>query len=170
MPQTSGDIRYLKLEADGRASAPVVFLSTPASEQAPKLSPDSRFVVYMSNESGRNEIYVRPFPEGAGKWQASADGGEKPRWSRDGTELFYVQGTSLMAVPVSANAQAVVLGQPQQLFESSDLLQIRSTPSYDISADGKRLVLVAPEQVEESAPPKIRIVQNWYEEFRGRDQ
>ena len=147
-----------------------MFLSTPASEQAPKLSPDSRFVVYMSNESGRNEIYVRPFPEGAGKWHASADGGEKPRWSRDGTELFYVQGTSLMAVPVSANAQAVVLGQPQQLFESSDLLQIRSTPSYDISADGKRLVLVAPEQVEESAPPKIRIVQNWYEEFRGRDQ
>ncbi len=171
--ETGYDIRYVEMGTDGDASEPVAFLATPASERAPKLSPDGRFVAYMSNESGRNEIYVRPFPEGSGRRQASVNGGTRPRWSRDGTGLFYVQGNNaLMAVSVST-AQGVTLGQPQQLFESPDLRSNNSSPTYDVSADGQRFVTLAPVQDDEEAEatrPSIRIVQNWYEEFRDRQQ
>jgi Tol biopolymer transport system component len=170
--ETGHDIRYVELEADGGVSEPVTFLATSAAEQTPKLSPDGRFVAYASNESGRNEIYVRPFPDGAGRRQASVNGGGQVRWGSDGKELYYVEGeAALMAVSVSAEG-ALTLGQPQQLFETSDLRQPNAvTPTYDVSADGRRFVMIAPVvQGEEEAPAKIRIVQNWFEEFRDRQQ
>ena len=170
-PETGYDIRYIQVEADGSASEPVTFLATPAVEQAPKLSPDGRFVAYTSSESGRYEIYVRPFPEGAGRWLASVNGGARARWSNDGTELYYTEDDALMAVSVST-AQGVIFGQTQQLFESRDLVYTRSATTYDVSADGQRFIMVAPveDEEEEVAPPKIRLVQNWYEEFRDREQ
>ncbi len=169
-PETSFDIRYVKLEADGSASEPVTFLATPATELAPKLSPDGRFLAYVSNESGRGEVYVRPFPKGTGKWQASVDGGSQPRWSRNDRELYYVSDGTLMGVSVSTG-QGVALGQPQQLFRSDDLLSAVPVPAYDVSADGQRFVTIAPvEQGEEAAAPKIRVVLNWYEEFRDRER
>jgi Tol biopolymer transport system component len=135
---TNFDIFYLELEADGSASDPVAFLATPANEAAPKLSPDGRFVVYQSDESGRDEIYVRPFPEGGGRWQASVAGGTRPRWSRDGRELYYLSGVdALMSVAVSAG-QGVSLGQPRQLYQSNDLVAVLAASSYDVSADGQR--------------------------------
>jgi len=171
------DIRYLQFAPEGAVSEPVTFLGTPAQESASMLSPDGRFVAYVSNESGHNEIYVRPFPDGAGRWQASVEGGSQPRWSRDGTELYYVEGDVLMVVPVST-AQGVTLGQPQQLFESEDLPSDYPTPTYDVSADGQRFVTIAsldeiqPGASEQSKPepPKIRVVQNWAEEFRDRER
>ncbi len=169
-PETGRDIRYLQIETDGSASEPVTFLASPTAERAPKLSPDGRFVAYASNESGRPEIYVRPFPEGTGRRQVSVNGGVKARWSSDGTELYYVQGSALMAVSVSTG-QGVTLGQPQQLFESPELAFGASATSYDVSADGQRFIMVAPveDDDEDAAPPKIRVVQNWYEEFRDRE-
>jgi dipeptidyl aminopeptidase/acylaminoacyl peptidase len=170
-PETRSDIRYVELEADGSASEPVAFLATPADEQTPKLSPDGRFVAYTSDESGRGEVYVRPFPEGAGRWQASVDGGTRPRWSRNGRELYYVSGAdALMSVPVSTG-QGVALGRPQELFRSDDLISNTSSVTYDISGDGQRFITIARvEQDAEEAPPKIRIVQNWFEEFRNRQR
>jgi len=171
-PGTGYDIRYIQIEAGGSASEPVTFLATPAAEVAPKLSPDGRFVAYLSDESGRNEVYVRPFPKGPGRWQASVNGGEQPRWSNDGGELYFVQGNNaLMAVSVSTT-QGAALGKPQQLFASTDLISSLSGAAYDVSADRKRFLMTTPVQTngEDIAPPKIRVVQNWYEEFRDRQR
>ena len=151
----------------------MTFLSTPANEGLPQLSPDGRFLAYQSDESGRNEIYVQPFPNGAGKWQVSGNGGGQIRWSSDGSELFYAEGSTLMAVSVSTE-QGFTLGQPQMLFASPDLaLATGGGRSYDVSADGQRFVMGASVQEGddgEAAPTSIRIVQNWYEEFRDRER
>ncbi len=167
---TRSDILYVELEAGGGPYSPKVFLSTPAVESNPKLSPDSRFVAYTSNESGRSEVYVRPFPSGAGRWQVSLNGGKQPRWRNDGKELFYVENdTVMMAVPVSTAGQALTLGQPQQLFESADLnFRGNGWPQYDVSTDGQRFLTSTP--VESDAAPTIHIVENWYEEFRNRER
>ena len=163
----SEDIRYVEFGADGDASEPVTFLSTPAEERAPKLSPDGRFLAYVSNESGRTEIYVQPFPDGAGKWQVSENGGSQPRWRSDGKRLYYVEGEdALMTVSISTEP-AFTLGQPQVQFESRDLGSGLGA-AYDVSADGQRFLTIVPVEGADAAPPKIRIVQNWYEEFRER--
>ena len=167
-PETGQDIRYLDLQTDGDASEPVTFLSTPANENAGRLSPDGRYLAYQSGESGRQEIYVRPFPDGAGQWPVSVNGGKQPRWRSDGNELYYVEGTTLMAVSVSTE-QGFTPGQPQVLFESPDLAP-DGIGAYDVTADGQRFVMIAPFEGDGAAPPKIRIVQNWYEEFRDREQ
>jgi hypothetical protein len=103
-------------------------------------------------------------------WQVSANGGAQPCWGSDGTELYYVDNTTLMAVPVSTE-QGFTRGQPQRPFASTDLLSSTQSPGYDVSADGQRFVTVTPvEDGEETTVPRIRVVQNWYEEFRDREQ
>ena len=110
---------------------------------------------------------MRTFPDGPGKWQVSLNGGSQLRWRSDGRELYYVEGTTLMAVPVSTE-QEFTLGQPYALFESPDLAYFLGI-AYDVSGDGQRFLTVAPVEGPDAAPPKIRIVQNWHEEFRGRE-
>ena len=165
---TKRDIWYLKPSGDG--FEPTVFLRTPANEATAEFSPDGRYLAYGSDESGRREIYVRPFPEGSGKWQVSVNGGMHPGWRHDGGELFYVEESTLMAVSVSTD-QGFILGQPQRLFESEDLVaNVFGRKRYDVSADGKRFLTIAPAEDENAAPPVIRVVENWYEEFKDREQ
>ncbi len=163
-PETRNDIRYIELGTDGEA---VMLLGSPADEQSAKLSPDSQFLAYESDESGRYEIYVRPFPDGAGKWQVSVNGGLMPRWRSDGRELYYVDGTTLMAVTV-ATESGFTLGQPTTLFQSAHLIVVSGVSIYDVSADGQRFLTVAPVEGADASQPKIRVVLNWYEEFRDR--
>ena len=99
--ETRLDVWYSKLNGENSGEEKVPFLQTPFDEKAAQFSPDGRFVAYSSNESGRFEIYVRPFPEGTGKWQVSRNGGNHPRWAKDGGELFYVSGDKLISVPVT---------------------------------------------------------------------
>ena len=165
---TQRDIWYLKPSGDG--FEPTVFLRTAANEATAEFSPDGRYLAYVSDESGRREVYVRPFPEGSGKWQVSVNGGMHPGWRHDGGELFYVEESTLMAVSVSTD-QGFILGQPQRLFESEDLVaNVFGRKPYDVSADGKRFLTIAPAEDENTAPPVIRVVENWYEEFRDREQ
>jgi Tol biopolymer transport system component len=168
-PGASRDIFYLEFGTDGAAAEPVKFLGTPAVEGAPTLSPDGRFVAYYSNESGRFEIYVSPFPSGAGKRQASVNGGLFPFWRSDGRELYYVNGPRLMAVPVSTD-QELTFGQPQALFEDVSPGAAGRGAQYDVSADGQRFVTAEPVEGgdENAGAAKIRIVENWSEEFRKR--
>ena len=142
-------------------------MQTPFNERTAKFSPDGRYVAYSSNESGQYEVYVRPFPEGGRKTTVSSRGGRQPRWSRDGKELFYVEGATLVAVSVSSDA-AFSVGSMTRLFEHLSFAR-SFYPQYDVSADGQRFILDEPAGLGSEAPaPAIRVVQNWFAEFRGR--
>ena len=166
---TLDDLWYLKPKAGGEGYEPVPYLRTTADERIPVFSPDGRYVAYVSSQSGRSEIYVRPFPEGGGKWQVSINGGTQPRWRRDGRELFYVEGDQLMAVSVST-AQGFSPGTPKLLFRDRWLRSGPPKQRYDVSADGRRFVLTEAVEGASDKPPAIRAVMNWYEEFRDREQ
>ncbi|MBI3472582.1 MAG: PD40 domain-containing protein [Candidatus Solibacter usitatus] len=87
---------------------------TPFSESQGQLSPDGRWVAYRSNESGKPEVYVQPFPPSGGKWQISTAGGHEPRWRRDGKELFYTLGQKIRAVPVKTEGATFEAGIPSR--------------------------------------------------------
>jgi serine/threonine-protein kinase len=108
--------------------------------RGPRVSPDGRFLAYSSDESGRNEIYVRPFPHGEGRWQISVNGGDNARWSPKGNELFYLQGSRLMAVPVVAQP-SFTPGTPKELF-SGQRMDVYGHSLYDVAPDGKRFVVI----------------------------
>jgi Tol biopolymer transport system component len=164
------DIHYTEFGSDGKAGESVTFLDSPANEVQPELSPDGKFLAYASNELGSYEIYVRPFPGGGGKWQVSTSGGSLPRWRSDGKELYYLQGDTLMAVAVSTES-ALEVGRPQPLFDVSSVAPASGRNRvYDVAADGQRFLTVAPVAGADAMPSKIRVVENWYEEFRGREK
>ena len=144
-------------------------MQTPFREILPKLSPDGHYVAYVSNESGRDEVYVQPFPEGGRKVTVSSNGGRKVRWSRDGKELFYVEGNTLVAVSVST-APSFSVGSATRLFEHPGLRSGIYLGPYDVSADGQRFILAEPVGEGADAPElSIRVVLNWYEKFRDRE-
>ena len=163
------DIRYREFQEGGGTSAPVEFVATPFNERTATFSPDGRLVAYLSDQSGQYEVYVRPFPEGDRVDKVSLNGGDQPRWSRDGRELFYVERTTLMAVSVRTSGSFTV-GPPEPLFAHPGLLNTGSNrePRYDVSADGQKFVL--PERLEGEAgkPPTIHVVQNWFAEFKDQ--
>ena len=165
-PKTELDIWYMKLNQKGDSNKAVPYLQTRFQERQAKFSPDGRFVAYGSDESGRYEIYVRRFPEGSGKFKVSRNGGTQPRWSRDGRELFYVEGNRLIAVEVATKPDFSAASM-EQLFSSPGLVG-GSMANYDVSVDGKSFVLVEP--VEAVQAPAVRVVQNWFAEFRDREQ
>ena len=160
---------YRQVQTNGLLGDPVPFLETDASEHAGKFSPDGRFVAYSSNESRRPEVYVRAFPDGNGKWQVSTTGGSQPRWSRDGKELFYVseEQAALMSVRVRTSPEFSA-DSPELLFQQGTLCEGGRSPLFDVDLDGQRFVLV--ERVaSEQANLTLHIIQNWQEEFRGRE-
>jgi len=114
-----------------------------------KLSPDGRWLAYQSGESGVIQVYVEAFGGGSGKWQVSSNGGNVPRWSKDGKELYYLDPAfSVLAVPVQAAGGAVQLGTPQTLVGN---WTFPSTPLYDVSPDGRKILLArVPQQVSQS--------------------
>ena len=126
-------------------------------------------MAYVSDEAGRFETYVTPFPEGGSKSQVSIDGGTQPRWSKDGKELFYVEDDTLMAVSVSTTSSFSV-GTTTKLFSAPTLRTSRTGAQYDVSADGLRFVVVETLGSEQTKELSIHIVQNWYEDFRDREQ
>ena len=163
-PKTGPDLWYLQRNDNGSSEA-VPFLQTPFAERAGKLSPDGRYVAYISDESGSHEVYVEEFPARGGKSQVSTAGGVQARWSRDGKELFYVEDGSLIAVSVTTNPNFSI-GARRRLFQSAGLrLTPSHLPNYDVSSDGQRFVI--PERVESEAPAVIRVVQNWFSEFEN---
>ena len=138
-----------------RKTSPI--LQSPFDELQGVFSPDGRWLAYASNESGRFEIYVQPFPGPGGKWQISTAGGTQPRWARGGRELFFIApGGRIMSVEIRTST-IVEAGTPQVLFSAS--LKNAPGPPYDVSSDGQRFLVNVPIG-EESAPP-ITLVQNW---------
>ena len=161
-PNGSTDLWYLR-RGSGDRFEPAPFFTTPFWESEGQFSPNGRFVAYTSDESGRREVYVRPFPEGEVHWQVSSEGGNQPRWSGDGGELFYVQRDTLVAVRVNSNA-TFSAGLPRKLF-ASQFLKSRQYAQYDVSLDGQRFVVA--ERLGEHTQRHIRVIQNWISAFRG---
>ncbi len=168
-PRTGWDIGYLQRKPQDGPFEAQVFLQTEFSEGDGQISPDGRFLAYNSDESGRFEVYVRPFPEGGGKWQVSANGGQNPRWRKDRGELFFIEGETLTAVAVSTMGEFSV-GSPKPLFRLPGLPGWDIEHLYDVSADGQRFVVIEDVEDEQASRPSIHIVQNWYEDFRDREQ
>ncbi len=168
-PGTMDDIWVASREPDGKWESKV-FLQTPFREQTAKFSPDGRYIAYLSDESGRMELWVRPFPVGEDKWRISPNGASQPRWRKDGTEILYVeQGGVLFGVDVTTEP-AFSAGSPVRLFQDNRLTLRSNNPRYDVTADGQRIIM-SERIAEQSRRPaaSIRIVENWYEEFRDRE-
>jgi dipeptidyl aminopeptidase/acylaminoacyl peptidase len=163
------DIMTLSLQGD-RSLRPL--LQEKHMESQPKISPNGTYIAYVSNESGKNEVYVRPFPEvNNGWWQVSTDGGDSPLWSPDGRELFYINGDAVMAVLVETYA-AFSHGTPKLLFRGRYGFPSAPFPAtqWDISDDGKRFLMMKESEASAAAGPrpKISIVVNWFEELKKR--
>ncbi len=143
------------------------------SEMQPEISPDGRWMAYVSDESGRREIYVRPFPEvNKGKWPVSTSGGDNPLWSPDGLELYFRNDDSIMAVSVKTEP-TFTPGKPQKLFSGRYVASSASgdIPPWDISRDGKRFLLIKPVELTGTsntaeAPRKMVVIVNWFEELK----
>jgi eukaryotic-like serine/threonine-protein kinase len=172
--QGSIDIKALPMEGDGKVKP---MLRENYNENQPQISADGRWLAYTSDESGKNEIYVRPFPNvNEGRWQVSTSGGDKPLWSKDSRELFYQNGDAVMAVSVKTEP-AFSPGTPRILFRGTFATGMPRGNSWDISHDGKRfLMMKAAAQTTETEPAaplfepprRINIVVNWIEELKQR--
>ncbi len=160
-PTTGFDIWVLDMK-DRKA---VPFLRTPFYEIG-GLSPDGRWMAYTSNESGRYEVYVQPYPGPGGKWQISTDGGMDVRWSANGRELVYRNGDKVMAVDI-ATQPTFSAGKPKMLFEGPYVPSSPNISYYDVSADGQRFLMLKPTEQAQAAT-QIVVVQNWFEELKQK--
>jgi len=153
------------MQMGDRKAEPV--LRTATFQDAPQFSPDGRWLAYASDESGRREIYVQPYPGPGGKWLVSTDGGTEPVWNRNGRELFYRSGNKMMAVEIGTQPNFTA-GKPWQLFERSYLPNPLglARANYDVSPDGQRFLMLKPVEQEQVAPAQIVLVQNWFEELK----
>jgi Tol biopolymer transport system component len=151
------DLWVLPITGDKK---PIPFLRTPFAEQQGRMSPDGKWIAYISDESGREEVYVQTFPASGGKWQVSTSGGVTPRWRRDGRELFYLApDRKIMSVEVRAGA-AFEFSAAKPLFDAPiDIVASASANRYDVSADGQRFLIGAP--AETTSPAPITVVVNW---------
>jgi len=158
-PATGLDIRVVPLQGDRK---PIPFLETSFNESYGTFSPDGRFMAYTSDESGRYEVYVRPYPGPGGKVTVSTDGGAEACWSRDGKELFYRRGRQVLSVPVTTEP-AFTAGKPRVLFEGDYDFGTYGDAHYDVSPDGKTFAMAE----DETPPPtRVNVVLNWGEELK----
>jgi Tol biopolymer transport system component len=151
-----GDLKLLPLSGEPR---PRDFIGTTFDEDQASFSPDGRRVAYVSDESGRKEVFVAKFADPSQRRRVSSDGGIQPRWSRDGRELFYLDGRTMMAVPFEA-AEDVPSGPPKRLFDVPLHVIFRTFApfKYDVAPDGRFLIIV---RASDAPPPPLVLVLNW---------
>jgi hypothetical protein len=148
----------------------MTLVTTARAVSSPGLSPDGRWLTYESNQSGRFEGYVVPFPNtDAAKYAISTQGGVEPRWSHSGREMFYRDGAGyLVAVPVNTTPTFSV-GRPVPLFQAGGFLSsISNETQYDVSKDDRRFIMIRP--VANNTPDKLIVVDNWFEELKGKSR
>jgi Tol biopolymer transport system component len=148
------EMGLLALETRGK---PQVLMREQHAVLNPQFSPDSRWLAFDSDETGRREVYVQSFPAGAGRWQVSTDGGGQMRWRRDGKELYYENDRRMMAVAVKPKGAGLEFGIPTMLFET----RIATTSPYNyfaVSPDGQSFYLNLTEQ---ETPPPLTVLVNW---------
>jgi hypothetical protein len=167
-PETGYDIWTLAMAKNAKPSP---LLRTTFNEFQPKLSPDGKWMAYVSDESGQDEVWVRSFPSMEQRTQISTNGGWEPAWSRDGKELFYVTsdnpnlGCRVMAVNVRTT-KTLQADTPRKLFGGPYSITPVFGQSYDVSLDGRRFLMV---KFEPPKPPAaVHVVLNYFEELKKK--
>jgi serine/threonine protein kinase len=161
--KATGDEIWVLRMSDRKAQP---FLSA-SGPDAPEFSPDGRWLAYVSEESGRREVYVQPYPGPGGKYQISPEGGTEPVWNRNGRELFYRNGDKMMAVDIYTEP-SFAAGKPRQLFEGDYILNYFAGPYYDVSSDGQRFLMLKPVEHAQVAPSEINVVLNFFEQLKQK--
>jgi len=160
-PDTNSDIAVL----DAGSGRVTPFLNSKFNEAFPEFSPDGRWIAYSSDESKRDEVYVRPFPGPGMKQQVSTEGGVQPLWAKDGKQLFYRWEDQVWVVDVRIDG-VFAAGKPRLLFEKAGYNLPSPIRGYDLSLDGKRFLMVKLEQRKPTPVNEIVFVQNWFEELK----
>jgi eukaryotic-like serine/threonine-protein kinase len=163
-PDTNRDIYVVDLKGD-RKSKP--WLQTPFDETYPLFSPDGKWIAYVSNESGRFEIYIRPASGTGGKWQISTDGGQADQWNPNGKELFYQNGDKMYSVEIKTEP-TFSASTPHLLFEGNYEKQSGVGANYNVSPDGQRFLMIKPGGVRQEGATQINVVLNWFEELKAK--
>ena len=178
-PTTGRDLWALDITSPDRPSAssgrpepveghtPRVVANTPAAELLVQFSPDGRWVAYQTNESGRFEVVVQPFPDAGGKWQVSTAGGVAPRWRADGKELYFLAPDApMVAVPVTAADTSFTAGTPMALFPTRIVdggSVANNRPQYAVARDGRFLIN---QSVGDATAAPITLILNWNPEAK----
>jgi serine/threonine-protein kinase len=162
----SSDLYARRLAGD---TTPIALATSEFLERNPEVSPDGRYLAYASDETGRVEVYLRPFPNaGDGKWPVSTAGGMNPLWSQDGRELFYRSDAGdLMSVDVTSIGTPPI-GQQRVLFSALPYLFEPTHRMYDVTGDGKQFVMMRRTAERMSASAPLVVVENFFEELRRR--
>ena len=154
------DVWVLPLDTVSRQPYP--FVNSSHAERLAYFSPNGQWVAYQSNESGRAEIYLRPFPGPGGRFPVSSGGGAQPQWRNDGKELYFIApDAKLMAVSTDLTGTSPTIGSPSALFQTRIYLGGSEQPDrgqYDVARDGRFLINTV---LGEASAPPIVIVQNW---------
>jgi Tol biopolymer transport system component len=148
-------------------SVPTPLLQSPYDEMYANVSPDGRWLLYTSNESGRTEVYLRPFPnvEG-GRWQVSTDGGTAPLWAHSGREIFYLSGDGEMVAVEITTSPSFEIGPRQVLFQTADWRRSSDRHYYAVSPDDQRFIMVR--DLGEGTPATVILVENFFEELKAK--
>ncbi len=151
-PKTKYDLWVLPMTGERK---PAVFLKTEFNERYGVFSPDGKWIAYRSDESGRYEIYVQPYPTTGAKWQVSREGGTRPNWRRDGREIYWLEEDGTLLAGEVSMGHSFQPGKAAALFETG---LTRPIERFAVTADGKRFLV--PAEVDGSARP-LTVVQNW---------
>ncbi len=164
----AGDLVAVRTRGD---ATPVPLVASSFTELQPAISPDGRWLAYTSNESGTNEVYVRPFPNANdGHWQVSNGGGESPRWAPSGRELFYLNREGrLIAAEVQPTTTTFAVGRLMPLFDASAFLNDGFHQGYDVTPDGRSFIFLSPRGgTATNMAPQIVWVDHWFTDLAAR--
>jgi hypothetical protein len=160
-PSTGGDLLVMRADDDAQ---PVPLVEAAGNQFGPTPSADGRYVVYASDEGGRFEVFAMPYPGPGERRQLTTDGGREPVWSRKGDEIFYRQGDRVMSIPIST-VPKLAHGPARVLFEGRFAVGAAGLPAYDVTADGRFLML---REERESGPLELRTVLDWFTELNRK--
>jgi len=167
----NGDIWVLTIGAESATARP--FLQSSAIESSAEFSPDGQYLLYVSSEAGRADVNVRPYPGPGATITISTNGGVQPAWARSGREVFYlesgpgtIRGSRMMAVDIELG-KMLKAGRPRMLFEGPYQPTLLGR-MYDVANDGRRFLMMHPEEVKEAPITHIVLIQNWFEELAQR--
>ena len=158
----AGDINQIALTSGAK---PTPVLATRFNEYGGRLSPNGKWMAYVSTEAGRPEVYVRPATGTGGRWQVSANGGEEPKWSPTGRELYFRNGSLLMGVTVGGG-ESFEASAPAQVIAGIHNLRIESGLSYDVEPKTGQFVMLRLGD-EAAAANSLRVITSWFSELRS---